>query len=142
MLPSAAICPFGPVTSKPSRIEVRPSSTSSIRVEVSSPGFERTLPTKAHYERADGRDVRLKTDTGRARGTVLAAGGFANSNNSGVLQSAEVYDPNTGQWSQTANMIGGHAHHVALILFGGKILVAGGLGLGNTWQRGAEIYSA
>src|SRR3954470_10347761 len=43
-------------------------------VEVSSPGFERPLRTKAHFERAVGRDVRVKTDTGRARGTVLAAG--------------------------------------------------------------------
>ena len=43
-------------------------------VEVSSPGFERPLRTKAHFERAVGRDVRVKTMTGRARGTVLSAG--------------------------------------------------------------------
>jgi ribosome maturation factor RimP len=43
-------------------------------VEVSSPGFERPLRTKAHFERAVGRDVRVKTATGRARGTVLSAG--------------------------------------------------------------------
>jgi ribosome maturation factor RimP len=43
-------------------------------VEVSSPGFERPLRTKAHFERAVGRDVRVKTETGRARGTVLSAG--------------------------------------------------------------------
>jgi ribosome maturation factor RimP len=43
-------------------------------VEVSSPGFERPLRTKAHFERAVGKDVRVKTETGRARGTVLSAG--------------------------------------------------------------------
>ena len=43
-------------------------------VEVSSPGFERPLRTRAHFERAVGRNVRLKTETGRARGHVLAAG--------------------------------------------------------------------
>jgi ribosome maturation factor RimP len=43
-------------------------------VEVSSPGFERPLRTKAHFERAVGRAVRVKTETGRARGTVLSAG--------------------------------------------------------------------
>jgi len=43
-------------------------------VEVSSPGFERPLRTRAHFERAVGRGVRIKTETGRARGTVLAAG--------------------------------------------------------------------
>ncbi len=43
-------------------------------VEVSSPGFERPLRTKAHFERAVGRDVRVRTETGRARGQVLSAG--------------------------------------------------------------------
>jgi ribosome maturation factor RimP len=43
-------------------------------VEVSSPGFERPLRTKAHFERAIGRQVRLKTVTGKARGTVVSAG--------------------------------------------------------------------
>jgi len=43
-------------------------------VEVSSPGFDRPLRTKAHFERAVGRKVRVKTQTGRARGEVLNAG--------------------------------------------------------------------
>jgi ribosome maturation factor RimP len=43
-------------------------------VEVSSPGLERPLRTRAHFERAVGRTVRVKTETGRARGEVLAAG--------------------------------------------------------------------
>ena len=43
-------------------------------VEVSSPGFDRPLRTKAHFERAVGQQVRVKTETGRAKGTVLSAG--------------------------------------------------------------------
>jgi ribosome maturation factor RimP len=43
-------------------------------VEVSSPGFERPLRTRDHFVRAVGRKVRIKTETGRARGEVLAAG--------------------------------------------------------------------
>jgi len=43
-------------------------------VEVSSPGFERPLRTRAHFERAVGRKVRIKTETGKARGEVLSAG--------------------------------------------------------------------
>src|SRR6476646_342211 len=43
-------------------------------VEVSSPGFDRPLRTKQHFERAVGRTVRVKTETGRARGDVLSAG--------------------------------------------------------------------
>jgi len=43
-------------------------------VEVSSPGIERPLRTRAHFERAVGHKVRIKTETGRARGQVLRAG--------------------------------------------------------------------
>lgn len=43
-------------------------------VEVSSPGFERPLRTRNHFERAVGRPVRVKTESGRARGEVLTAG--------------------------------------------------------------------
>jgi ribosome maturation factor RimP len=42
-------------------------------VEVSSPGFDRPLRTKAHFERALGRTVRVKTGSGRARGEVISA---------------------------------------------------------------------
>jgi ribosome maturation factor RimP len=43
-------------------------------VEVSSPGFDRPLRTREHFERAVGRTVRVKTETGRARGEVVSAG--------------------------------------------------------------------
>jgi ribosome maturation factor RimP len=43
-------------------------------VEVSSPGLDRPLRTRAHFERAVGQKVRIKTETGRARGQVLSAG--------------------------------------------------------------------
>jgi len=43
-------------------------------VEVSSPGFDRPLRTQAHFERALGQVVRVKTESGRARGEVLSAG--------------------------------------------------------------------
>jgi ribosome maturation factor RimP len=41
-------------------------------VEVSSPGYDRPLRTRAHFERAVGRTVRVKTETARARGEVVA----------------------------------------------------------------------
>jgi ribosome maturation factor RimP len=43
-------------------------------VEVSSPGLQRPLRTRAHFERALGRRVRIKTESRRARGEVVAAG--------------------------------------------------------------------
>ena len=42
-------------------------------VEVSSPGFDRPLRTQPHFERAVGRNVRVKTATGGVRGQVLKA---------------------------------------------------------------------
>jgi len=43
-------------------------------VEVSSPGFDRPLRTRAHFERAVGHKVRLKTADRRYRGQVVTAG--------------------------------------------------------------------
>jgi ribosome maturation factor RimP len=43
-------------------------------VEVSSPGYERPLRTRAHFERAIGRSVKGKTATSRFRGEVISAG--------------------------------------------------------------------
>jgi ribosome maturation factor RimP len=43
-------------------------------VEVSSPGLERPLRTRAHFERAIGRKVRLKTADRRLRAEVVSAG--------------------------------------------------------------------
>jgi ribosome maturation factor RimP len=42
-------------------------------VEVSSPGFERPLRTREHFERAVGRRVRLKTTERRLRARVVSA---------------------------------------------------------------------
>ena len=43
-------------------------------VEVSSPGIERPLRTRDHFVRAVGRPVRVKSEVGRVRGEVVAAG--------------------------------------------------------------------
>jgi ribosome maturation factor RimP len=61
-------------------------------VEVSSPGLDRPLRTKAHFERAVGRTVKVKTTTGKARGEVLAAGDRAFSINNGADATDIPYD--------------------------------------------------
>jgi ribosome maturation factor RimP len=43
-------------------------------VEVSSPGLDRPLRTRAHFERAVGRGVKVKTADRRLRGEVVSAG--------------------------------------------------------------------
>ncbi|HUK96297.1 MAG TPA: hypothetical protein VLV46_01460 [Gaiellaceae bacterium] len=56
-------------------------------VEVSSPGFDRPLRTRAHFERAIGRKVRVKTPTDRVRGEVVeaAAGAVQIRNGAGTV---------------------------------------------------------
>ena len=43
-------------------------------VEVSSPGLDRPLRTRAHFERAVGRQVKVRVGSRRLRGQVAAAG--------------------------------------------------------------------
>jgi len=43
-------------------------------VEVSSPGLDRPLRTRAHFEKAVGKRVQLKTADRRLRGEVVSAG--------------------------------------------------------------------
>ena len=50
------------------------SYTDRYSVEVSSPGLDRPLRTRAHFERAVGRTVRVKTEDRRLRGEVASAG--------------------------------------------------------------------
>lgn len=61
-------------------------------VEVSSPGPEPPLRTRAQFERAVGRTVRVKTDTGRAHGEVVAAGERAFQIRSGEEPTEIPYD--------------------------------------------------
>ena len=71
------------------------------------------------------------TATLLADGKVLAAGGSC----AGVLigtvppylDSAEVYDPGTGTWSNTASLRVGRSDHTATLLENGMVLVAGGV---------------
>ena len=68
-------------------------------------------------------------------GTVLVAGG---SNATGVLASAELYDPNTGKWNASARLNVPRAGHTATKLKDGKVLIVGGFG--GSVLNGAELY--
>ena len=56
-------------------------------------------------------------------GQVLVVGG---QDSSGLLDSAELYDPAMGTWSSTASLGTGRFIHTATLLGSGQVLVAGG----------------
>jgi WD40 repeat protein len=68
-------------------------------------------------------------------GKVLVAGGFTN-NASDPVASAELYDPSSGSWTATGNLITPRAGHTATLLPDGKVLVAGG----SDTSAVAELY--
>jgi alpha-tubulin suppressor-like RCC1 family protein len=70
-------------------------------------------------------------------GKVLVVGGsnFV----SGILASAELYDPATGAWTGTGRLNVARWHHTATLLSDGTVLAAGGLSQRNSLTS-AEIY--
>jgi hypothetical protein len=71
-------------------------------------------------------------------GKVLVAGGGIDAPGGQALASAELYDPATGDWSETGNLATSRGGHTATLLQSGQVLVAGG---GNrNFLATAELY--
>jgi hypothetical protein len=89
-------------------------------------------------------DVHGHTATLLPSGMVLVAGGGRDPlRPPGWSPLAELYDPQTGTWSRTGEMMVGRAHHSATLLTSGKVLVVGGLtGDSDVMQDGenGELY--
>ncbi|HEU0209583.1 MAG TPA: kelch repeat-containing protein, partial [Candidatus Udaeobacter sp.] len=74
-------------------------------------------------------------------GKVLVAGGSVGGGGSfnGCLVSAELYDPASGNWSDTGSLNNARTYHKAALLPTGKVLVLGGSGNASELAS-AELY--
>ncbi len=77
-------------------------------------------------------------------GKVLVAGGYSSGSARGTvaeLASAALYDPGSGSWTATGNMIEARSGHTATLLPDGTVLVVGGCcDVGGGPLASAELY--
>ncbi|ABJ77127.1 Kelch repeat-containing protein [Leptospira borgpetersenii] len=66
----------------------------------------------------------VHTLTALADGRVLAVGGTFIS---GVDAKAEIYNPATGQWTETGPPLSGRIYHMATLLNDGRVMIVGGM---------------
>ena len=85
---------------------------------------------------------RLHTATLLTNGKVLVAGGSDDTSlNPNGINSAELYDPATGFWTNTTSLATGREEHTATLLANGKVLVAGGYDKTDGYLTSAELYN-
>ncbi|MGE0884001.1 MAG: kelch repeat-containing protein [Blastocatellales bacterium] len=81
----------------------------------------------------------LHTATLLPNGKVLVAGGSSDGTDAGASNSAFLYDPSTGNWTETALMKNSRYGHFAVLLQNGKVLIGGGRN-GNGFLNTAELF--
>ena len=95
-----------------------------------------TWTTTGNMTRARARH----TATLLPNGKVLVVGGSGSAAGSDSLATAELYDPSTGTWTATGNMIEARTRHTATLLPDGRVLVAGGDSSSGPQLASAELY--
>lgn len=75
-------------------------------------------------------------------GQVLVSGGVTGDRGDAVEKSAEVYDPQTGNWNTVDKMANTRFGHQSTLLADGRVLVTGGANSGGhcVYTNTAEIY--
>ncbi len=103
--------------------------------ELYDPGSGTFTPTGSMITARSGFTV-----TKLADGRVLVVGGNVPWGRHAELASAELYDPDTGAFSQTGSMAKERVSHTAALLPDGRVLVIGGGWSDPETQATAEIY--
>jgi hypothetical protein len=136
-LPGPGRYPSSAVMFAPGRIlQIGGNTTASYVIDIthSNPAVTQTQPlsSKRYWV----------TATVMADGRVVATGGSAKENQLvGVNNIAEIWDPNTGQWTQgKEGAIARLYHSIAILLPDATLLVAGGGAVGPLTNLNAEIY--
>ena len=103
--------------------------------ELFDPASGEFSPTEAMKSKRVGHTATLLPN-----GKVLVAGGSDNNFFVGALSSAELYDPATGAFTPTGNMLVPRLAHQATLLKDGRVLVTGGQGNERANHASAEFY--
>jgi N-acetylneuraminic acid mutarotase len=77
-------------------------------------------------------------------GKVLVVGGTSYGYDGDAINTAELYDPLSGNWVNTGNMTTRRKYHTACVLLDGKVLVVGGGNYNYKWNtvNTAELYDS
>ncbi len=108
---------------------------SSLQIPISSTPAIDVGSIRPIHEMLKGRAAH--TATLLPNGKVLIAGGFGQGND-GYTDTAELYDPDSGEFTFTGKMAVRRCCHTATLLPDGRVLIAGGFN--GTYLSGAEIY--
>jgi len=91
--------------------------------ELYDPGSGTWSATGSMHDARDGQTATLLLN-----GTVLVAGGSHGRSYNDALATAELYDPVSGTWTTTGDMLAAGIGHTATLLPNGHVLVVGGNG--------------
>ena len=106
--------------------------------ELFDPATGRFMPTGSMLSRRVGHSATLLPN-----GKVLIAGGLAGrlvEGGPGIVDSTEIYDPQTGRFTAGPTMSAPRSGHAAVVLKNGKVLIAGGNNRDEQPLASAEIY--
>ena len=111
--------------------------TSVASAEIYDPATD-TWMSVAPMRTARGRHAAVLLNSGK----VLIVGGQSDNCTNSSMDSAELYDPVSGTWSEAGTLTDKRSQHMAVLLSSNRVLVAGGIGTTGLDISSAEVYVA